>query len=192
MLTAQQIASGLGDLLFQPLTLDQARLTFIKAVVDSRAATAGDLFVALPGARADGHDFIGDAIQRGATGILAKRWPNSIAPELRGRATLFQVDDPLTSLQALARWWRTQCSTKVIGVTGSVGKTSTKEAIAAVLGSKANVFKNKFRTDRGFVISDYEPGDIAIGHMANLVHWPQPLPKVQVHHNGHLFAPPAQ
>ncbi len=142
MITAQQIISGLGDLLLQPVAPDRARLSFHKAIVDSRTAVDGDVFVALPGERVDGKDYIGDAIQSGATGILAKRWPDNVPSDLRTRATLFQVDDPLNSLQTIARWWRTQCPTKVVGVTGSVGKTSTKEAIAAVLGSKTNVFRS--------------------------------------------------
>lgn len=143
MLTGQDITSGLGEVLLQPLTQEEAPLGFHNVVVDSRKAQSGDLFVALPGERQDGHQFIADALQRGARGVLAKGWPEQVPQELRSKAVLIKVAEPLAALQALASAWRARFSTKVIGVTGSVGKTSTKEAIATVLRQRFQVYKSE-------------------------------------------------
>ena len=96
---------------------------FSGACFDTRKIRTGELFVALVGAR-DGHDFAADAVKNGAAAVLASR-------EL-GLPAIY-VDDTLLALQAIAKGYRESLSAKCIGVTGSVGKTTTKEMIAAVL-----------------------------------------------------------
>ena len=112
---------------------------FRRVVVDSRKAGRGDLFVALPGEHTDGHRFASDAVERGARGVLVTELPEGLAP---GTAA-FVVGDALTALQRLAAGRRERRRTKVIGVTGSVGKTTTKEIAAAVLSAKYDVLKNE-------------------------------------------------
>ncbi|MGH2387135.1 MAG: UDP-N-acetylmuramoyl-tripeptide--D-alanyl-D-alanine ligase, partial [Chloroflexota bacterium] len=101
------------------------------AVNDSRLASPGALFIALPGEHADGYRFIPDAIERGARAVIAAG-----APDPRPtRAVTWVVPDPLAALQSLAGWWRGRFSDlSVIGVTGSVGKTTAKDVMAAALG----------------------------------------------------------
>lgn len=115
--------------------------TFTRAVIDSRRVQPGDLFVALPGERVDGHAFIAQAVAAGARGVLASR-----AVPLDGVAgdaptpAYFVVDEPLEALQLLAVAWRRALpGTSVIGITGSVGKTTTKNIAAAVLRERYRV-----------------------------------------------------
>ncbi len=101
------------------------------AAVDSRQVTPGQLFVALPGERTDGHEFIADALARGAAGLLVTR---PIAdPAALGDVTVVRVANSLAALGAVAAGWRRRFRLLVVGVTGSIAKTSAKEAIAAVL-----------------------------------------------------------
>ena len=102
---------------------------FHDIVVDSRRVEPGDLFVALPGQQTDGHLFLDDAIQRGARGLLTRTTPDAIPDEV----TAFVVEDPLESLQAAAGCWRRRQGARIVGITGSVGKTTTREAITQVL-----------------------------------------------------------
>lgn len=116
------------------------------AAVDSRRVTPNRCFVALSGERTDGHHFLGEALDRGAAALLVRPdWP--LAPETLGLArargaTVCAVADPLQGLQALAAAWRRCFEPLVVGVTGSIAKTSTKEAIAAVLGIRFRTLKN--------------------------------------------------
>jgi len=112
---------------------------FRGVVVDSRQAGPGDLFVALPGERRDGHEFVAGAVARGARGVLVRELPD----ELLAGAAAFVVPDTLLALQRLAAGRRDRRSAKVIGITGSVGKTSTKELVAAVLSARYRVLKNE-------------------------------------------------
>lgn len=96
--------------------------------IDSRTLAAGEVFVALRTERRDGHDFVAAAAARGAAAaIVARLVPDVALPQL-------VVADPLTALQAAARAHRARFSGRVIGVTGSAGKTSTKDLLAALLG----------------------------------------------------------
>jgi UDP-N-acetylmuramoyl-tripeptide--D-alanyl-D-alanine ligase len=112
------------------------------AAVDSREVVAGNLFVALPGERTDGHRFIAQAVAAGAAAILVARPPE---PPLADDAnvTVVQVDDTVRGLQAIASAWRTRFDPLVVGVTGSIAKTSAKEAIATVLASALVTLKNE-------------------------------------------------
>jgi UDP-N-acetylmuramoyl-tripeptide--D-alanyl-D-alanine ligase len=111
------------------------------AAVDSRLVRAGELFVALAGERTDGHAFIGEAIARGAAGVLVTR-PVPDPPGL-GDVTIVRVADGVAALGAVAAGWRRRFDPLVVGVTGSIAKTSTKEAIAAVLGSRYTTLRSE-------------------------------------------------
>ncbi len=112
--------------------------TFRRAIIDSRQATPGDLFFALRGDHSDGHDFVAQTLASGAAGAIVDR-PVEAPPD----AALFHVSDSLEALQRLAAHWRRQHDVRVIGVTGSVGKTTCKELIAAVLGTRFRVLKSE-------------------------------------------------
>ena len=116
-------------------------LGFSDVVIDSRGTLAGALFVALMGEHVDGHNFVLDAVGHGARGALVRNdwWPPQSLPS---GVALIRVDDPLAALQKLAAWWRARHDVQVIGVTGSIGKTSTKEVVAAVLSSRFNTLKS--------------------------------------------------
>jgi UDP-N-acetylmuramoyl-tripeptide--D-alanyl-D-alanine ligase len=97
--------------------------------IDSRTAAAGDLFVALAGPSFDGHDFVADALKRGAAGALISRMPAGLPSD----APLIVVPDTLAALTQLGRAGRARSKARVIAVTGSVGKTGTKEALRRAL-----------------------------------------------------------
>ncbi len=107
---------------------------FTTISTDTRAIIAGALFVALVGERFDGHAFLQQAQERGATGAVVRRG----TPVVAG-LTLFEVDDTLRALGDLARFRRRRLSGPVVAVTGTNGKTSTKEMLAAVLRTRYRV-----------------------------------------------------
>jgi UDP-N-acetylmuramoyl-tripeptide--D-alanyl-D-alanine ligase len=116
-----------------------------EVVIDSRVAGAGDLFVAIRGPRFDGHDFVADVLSRGAAAAIVE---GEIAdgrgrPSGRPTGALIEVEDTVKALQELAHAVRVESSTRVIAITGSAGKTTTKETIAAFLGRHRSVVKNK-------------------------------------------------
>ncbi len=96
--------------------------------IDTRSLQPGDLFVALKAAR-DGHDFVAQALEKGAGAALVSRVPDNVAQD----APLLIVDDVLAGLEALGQAARARAAARVVGVTGSVGKTSTKEMLAKIL-----------------------------------------------------------
>lgn len=129
-----------------------------RVIIDSREVAPGDLFVGLVGANADGGQFAARALEAGAWGVLvAPSW----ARELSGGAVLAAAD-PLAALGALGRGWRRALGAAVIAVTGSVGKTSTKELIAALLAPHRRVVASRanFNTDIGMPLEILaaEPG----------------------------------
>jgi len=97
--------------------------------IDTRSLEPGDVFVALKGARRDGHDFVAEALRKGAAGALVSHDPAEVAGDPR----LIRVADTLTALADLGRASRARAKATVIAVTGSVGKTGTKEALRHVL-----------------------------------------------------------
>ncbi|HEY3335686.1 MAG TPA: UDP-N-acetylmuramoyl-tripeptide--D-alanyl-D-alanine ligase [Candidatus Limnocylindrales bacterium] len=105
------------------------------AAVDSRLVLPGSLFVALAGERTDGHRFLGAATAAGAAALMVAREPAAGEPSLAqlGDVTIVLVRDPLRGLHAVAAAWRRRFSPLVIAITGSIAKTSTKEAVAGVL-----------------------------------------------------------
>ncbi|HEY1449420.1 MAG TPA: UDP-N-acetylmuramoyl-tripeptide--D-alanyl-D-alanine ligase [Solirubrobacteraceae bacterium] len=109
------------------------------AVIDSRAVTAGELFIGLRGEHVDGGAHAAEALRAGAWGVLVSPEHADSARAVAGGGAVLVHDDPLAALQALARAWRRQLGAdgaKVVGVTGSTGKTSTKDILAALLGSQ--------------------------------------------------------
>src|SRR4051795_1376658 len=121
----------------------------VRAVVDTRAISPGDLFVGLPGERVDGGRFAAAALEAGAWGVLVR--PQHA---VSGGAVL-HADDPLLALQRLATAWRRSLDAAVIGVTGSVGKTSTKQLIAALVIPHRRVAANpaNFNTEIGLPLA---------------------------------------
>lgn len=131
-----------------------ADLAFADVVVDSRLAVQDSLFVALRGEETDGHLFVGDAFRRGARAALVERRVDDCAKlvdvrgELQSPLTVaesicFLVPDALKGLQCLAAHWRRQhAQCRVVGITGSVGKTTTKELIASVLSRQYTTLKS--------------------------------------------------
>jgi len=153
MLTVAQVIEGLTGHSISPAG-GVAAAPIRQVVVDSRQATPGSLFVALPGQRADGHDYVADAFRRGASLALVQRIPTGdfqvldlTAGELVGTPAFslpvcLKVADTLRALQQLAAWWRARFKVRVIGITGSVGKSTTKELTWSVLRTRFNTLKN--------------------------------------------------
>jgi UDP-N-acetylmuramoyl-tripeptide--D-alanyl-D-alanine ligase len=111
----------------------------VRAVIDSREAGPGDLFVGLAGENVDGGRFAAQALARGAWGVL-------VAPEHAGAAggpVVLAADDPLAALGRLAGAWRRALGARVVAVTGSVGKTSTKDLLAAMLSQRLKTVANR-------------------------------------------------
>ena len=110
------------------------------ASVDSRRITPGSCFVALQGERADGHRFVVEALRAGAVAALVSR-PVDVPPDLD--AAIVQVADPLVALGELAGWWRRRHAVRVVGITGSTGKTIAKEITADVLSRTLTTLRNE-------------------------------------------------
>ncbi len=118
-------------------------LTIEKVTYDSREVSPGSLFVALPGETSDGHLYLSEVVARRATACLVRREWVAQQAQLAPEVAWIVVEDTLQAFQKLAGWWRDQFTAlDVIGITGSVGKTSTKELVAAVLGQRYQVFKS--------------------------------------------------
>ena len=135
-LDARWIAAACGG----RLVSGDAALVVDGFSIDSRTLAAGDLFIALRGERFDGHQFVADALARGASGALietADAWPAGAS----GVAII--AADTLTALQRLASEIRRESRTRVVAVTGSAGKTTTKEVTAEFLGTRYRVFRNR-------------------------------------------------
>ena len=106
-------------------------------VIDTRTLQPGDFWVALRGLRLDAHDFVAEAFQKGAIGAIVERGRGA------NHAAIVEVDDTTKALQELARAVRKASGTRVIAITGSAGKTTTKEAIAEFLSERFRVVRNK-------------------------------------------------
>lgn len=133
-LSAELVAHATGGRLVAGSPATQ----FTGVSIDSRTVAVGALFVAIRGDRVDGHAYITEAIRRGATGVLA-----SHAEDIAGDVAVVVVDDTVGALQQLGHAVRRGSAAKVIAITGSAGKTSTKELIADVLATRYEVFRNR-------------------------------------------------
>lgn len=112
-------------------------IKFLDVSTDTRTIESGFLFVALKGDTFDGHDFINAAIEKGATGAIVEK-----GRSVEGIACI-EVDNTLVAYQNLARYHRRRFDIPVVAITGSSGKTTTKEMVAAVLGTEFNVLKTE-------------------------------------------------
>lgn len=106
-------------------------------VIDSRLIEPDGIFVATKGERVDGHSFIDQVFKEGALGVICEELPS------RPKGPCILVEDSFQALKDLATYYRNQVSIKVVGIVGSMGKTSTKEMVAAVLSSHFNVLKTE-------------------------------------------------
>ena len=122
---------------------------------DSRTLKGGEVFLALKGEHFDGHDFLPDALKRGAAGVIVERTnlTDTMADPFDTRPFI-AVSETLRALGDLARFWRDRFSVPVIGVTGSNGKTSTKEMIAFLLEERLRVLKSPGNFKKGLVIAN--------------------------------------
>ncbi len=141
---------------FGPLPAVLTSATFTDVAIDSRAVRPGDLFVALPGENTDGHRYVATAFAQGAHAALVRAdWAAEARHDLPANVTfvdntaselpvpaLVAVPDPLATLQALAAHHRSTVDVPVIGITGSVGKTSTKQLVATVLAQHLRTHSN--------------------------------------------------
>jgi UDP-N-acetylmuramoyl-tripeptide--D-alanyl-D-alanine ligase len=108
--------------------------------IDTRTIRSGELFFAVKGERLDGHDFVGAALEKGAAAAVVQRNELHRYPD---QTRLLAVDDTLAALQTLATAVRKVWGKPLVGITGSAGKTTTKEAIAHVLSAHFRVLKSE-------------------------------------------------
>ena len=146
--TTAEILAATGGTLVRQGAWD----TFCGVNTDSRTSQTGELFIPLTGERHDGHEFIPMALRRGARGVIVESRilrPAGVgaglkpAPTVPPEITVIAVRDALTSLGDLAGAWRARFRVPVVGITGSCGKTTTKEMIAATLAPAFRVLKNR-------------------------------------------------
>lgn len=153
MLTIGHVWEGLTGKKLEPTLAEKVQFTTV--VVDSRLAQAGSLFVALKGEHGDGHNYVADAFSRGAAAAIVarrvepctvqidtKRDPKAALAQIDGQPLCIKVPDTLKALQDIAAHWRKRFEVRVIGVTGSTGKTSTKETIYSVLSRAFHTLKS--------------------------------------------------
>jgi UDP-N-acetylmuramoyl-tripeptide--D-alanyl-D-alanine ligase len=123
------------------------QVTALGYSIDSRTIQPGELFFAVRGERFDGHDFVRQALEKGAAAAIVG---HDRLPNFSAKAGLMAVGDPLAALQALAAAVRRLWAKPLVGVTGSVGKTTTKEAIAHLLSSRLRVLKSEGNLNNHF------------------------------------------
>lgn len=178
----------------------QANMVITEAAIDSRQVIPGALFVAIPGERVDGHDFVEEAFRRGASFALIQRDLPESLPALDLRAGFdpaagvgfeqplcLRVENTITALQRIAHFWRRKLNLRAIGITGSVGKSTTKELVADVLGMRYHTlrttgnFNNEIglpltmlRLGHGYSHAVLEMGFYVIGEIAFLCDIAQP------------------
>ncbi len=122
-----------------PIQLPAADTLATGITTDTRSLQPGQVFLALRGETFDGHNFLDQAAAQGAIAAIVDTQYATAAPPL----PLLQVPDTLAAYQAIAQWWRSQFAIPVIAITGSVGKTTTKELVAAVLATQGTVLKSQ-------------------------------------------------
>jgi UDP-N-acetylmuramoyl-tripeptide--D-alanyl-D-alanine ligase len=149
------LADALEAITRNAVRIANATAVITEAAIDSRQVIPASLFVAIPGEKMDGHDFVADAFNRGASfALIQKEMPASfrtldLRSELSAESTLdlstplcLRVDNTVAALQQIARFWRRKLNLRVVGVTGSVGKSTTKEMIAEVLGTRYRTLRS--------------------------------------------------
>jgi UDP-N-acetylmuramoyl-tripeptide--D-alanyl-D-alanine ligase len=152
-LTLINIANSCGGKLY--CQDDNIANTEVSAIVtDNRQVTKDSMFIAIPGEKVDGHDFIEDAYNKGAMAVIAEH-------ELDIDKPYIVVENSLIAIKAIATFYRQQLDIKVVGITGSVGKTSTKETIYSVLSQKYNTLKTNgnFNNELGLPLTIFRLRD---------------------------------
>ena len=122
-----------------------------RAEIDSRQVTGGELFFGLTGGSDDGGQFAAGAIESGAWGVVVE--PGRAEELADADAWVFATEDPLGALQMLARAWRRELGATVIGITGSVGKTSVKDITRAILPGSVHASAENFNTEIGLPLT---------------------------------------
>jgi UDP-N-acetylmuramoyl-tripeptide--D-alanyl-D-alanine ligase len=172
-LAPEQIAAALGAEVLAAGTPGAP----VRATIDSSASGPGDLFFGLRGANRDGGEFAPAAIAAGAWGVVVRDEVLSSFVSLSGTKDdsaeggtwVFVVDDPLAALQALARTWRRALGARVVGVTGSVGKTSVKDIARTLLPGRVHANRENLNTEIGLpltVLEAPEDADLLVLEMA--------------------------
>ncbi len=150
-LTLADAAIGAGAVLEAPASITNAGALVVTGYsIDSRTAAPGDLFFAVRGERLDGHDYVAAALERGAVAAVVSRAKAALLPDAVLAVPLLIAEDPLVALQTLASHVRRRWGKRVIAITGSAGKTTTKEAIATALAAKFNVLKSQGNLNNAF------------------------------------------
>lgn len=153
----------------QGTVLKKGANTFSAVVTDTRKISKGALFIALKGENFDGHDFVERAIENGAQGVVVSRVDG--VPQLDHlKVTMIKVEDTLVAYQQLAKAYRNRFSIPIIAITGSNGKTTTKDLTAAILSSKFNVLKTEanFNNEIGLPLTLFQltqEHDVAVVEM---------------------------
>jgi UDP-N-acetylmuramoyl-tripeptide--D-alanyl-D-alanine ligase len=150
-LTLAEAAISAGAVLEAPSSVVNAgALVATGYSIDSRTVRPGELFFAVRGERFDGHDFVAAALERGAVGAVVSRTRVASLPDAALAQPLLVTEDPLLALQTLAAHVRRQWGRTVVAITGSAGKTTTKDAIAAAVGAGMIVLKSQGNLNNGY------------------------------------------
>lgn len=150
-LTLAEAAIGSGAVLESPSALTDAGAQVAQGYsIDSRTIGPGELFFAVRGERFDGHDFVASAVERGAIAAVVSRARAATLSDAAMSVPLLIAEDPLNALQSLATHVRRRWGRRVVAVTGSAGKTTTKGAIAAALAARFSVLKSRGNLNNAF------------------------------------------
>lgn len=136
-MTLAQMAEACDGILHEGVYKDRTAQDVTGVVLDSRKADPGCVFIATRGERVDGHDFIDSVFEKGALGVVCEKVP------MQAKGPFILVKDSFQALKDIAEAYRKTLKIPVVGITGSVGKTSTKEMIASVLSQKYRVLKTE-------------------------------------------------
>ena len=182
-LTAQWVAGAMGGV----LVAGDPWSEFDGVSIDTRTLAAGDLFIAIRGERFDGTAFAGTAIEKGAAGVVVPRGSAAVARPVDEGKVVIEVEDTIRALQALGHTIRRESGTKVVAITGSAGKTTTKVVAAEFLAAQYRVVRNRgnFNNHIGLPLSLVElrqRPEIAVvelgmnhpGEISTLVHVAEP------------------
>ncbi|MGB7266566.1 MAG: UDP-N-acetylmuramoyl-tripeptide--D-alanyl-D-alanine ligase [Terracidiphilus sp.] len=150
-LSLAEAAMGAGAVMEAPASVSNAGALVASGYsIDSRTVAPGELFFAVRGERLDGHDFVPAALDRGAIAAVVSRARAASLPDAALARPLLIAEDPLVAMQSLAGHVRRQWGRRIVAITGSAGKTTTKEATAAALSAKFKVFRSQGNLNNHF------------------------------------------
>lgn len=154
-MTISEIAIAVGGQIYNEHRANHNKEA-TSVVIDSRLVEQDGVFVATKGNRVDGHDFIGQVFEKGALAVICEKLPD------KPKGTCILVKDSFVALKALAKYYRSQLSVKIVGIVGSVGKTSTKELVASVLSTHFSVLKTEgnFNNEIGVPLTIFRIRDV--------------------------------